>query len=58
MKEKRKKGEVKNKKNGRKGGPVSTDLQCSNNEGFDELGSELVCTPRDRGSSLLWLFFV
>ena len=57
-KEKRKKRERKRKEKGRKGGPASTGLQCSNNEMFDESGSELIYAPRSKGSLLLWLFFV
>ena len=39
---KRKKRGRKRKEKGRKGGPAYTSLQCSNNERFNELGSELV----------------
>ena len=56
--DKRKKRKRKRKENGRKGGPASIGLQCSNSERFDKSGSELVCAPRGRGSLLLWLFFV
>ena len=42
----------KRKENGRKGGPASTGLQCSNSERFNGSGSELVCAPRGRGSLL------
>ena len=55
---KRKKREIERKEEGRKGGPASTGLQCSNNKRFDRSGSELVYTPRGRGSLLVWLFLV
>ena len=48
----------KRKEKGKKGGPASTGLQCSNSERFDRSGSELVYAPRGRGSLLLWLFFI
>ena len=53
---KEKKEEEKRKKKkgkGRKRGPASIGLQCSNNERFDGSKSELVCAPRGRGSLLL-----
>ena len=53
-----KKKERKRKEKGRKGGPSSTSLQCSNSKRFNRSGSELVYAPRGRGSLLLWLFFV
>ena len=55
---KRKKREIERKEEGRKGGPTSTGLQCSNNKRFNKLGSELVWAPRGRGSLLVWLFLV
>ena len=50
--------ERKRKEKGRKGGPAYTSLQCSNNERFNGLGSELVYALKGWGSLLLWLIFV
>ena len=52
-KEKERKREGKRKEKGRKGDPASTSLQHSSNKTLDGSGSELVCTPRGRGSLLL-----
>ena len=57
----RKKRGIKEKekeRKGRKRGPASTSLKCSNSERFDRSGSELVCAPKGRGPLILWLFFV
>ena len=55
---KRKKREGERKEKGRKGDPASTGLQHLSNKTLDGSRSELVYTPRGRGSLLLWLFFV